>query len=945
MSTARVSNHRAVPDPNAARAASTQTDAPTTNQRVPVRPRLSPPSYNPQRAGDDDTGISSSTGTGSSRQTPRPATDNAPAAWASRSGAKPETLAIEAIPSAATSTDDGASPAAPLATPRPATDNVPTAWAKPSGEKPEAPVTKAVPSAATNTANGTSQAGPVAHSAHVREVRDVANAQHTPSIQDHADPHEPNPVERARTSDLKNQERLVAMAKLANTGRPKIASANQLELLKHSADLSLFDSEKRDAYAARADNILNLPPSQQTLEVQRWQGEVAADAKAVLDDPSKRATAAFHMPTGAELFPQETAEGHSELHEAHAKYIDPSSSAQAKQEALEEAMQVKEQMQATIAQQFDTLNETATRQWNESQERVRSILDTAEHKFNADNLQIKHSDDPEWDAERVKAYAKTYPYQYVGERLLSRDGLSSQERSFPYAWRNDRHGEQRTDEQMATDLLTFQEAMNNPASDIHKRVKALEDQAFSAFSTPRNENTDQVSKPQRYSDVIDHNYQDGPDYVSDLAARYAGAVGGIDHQSRLMLRQTSPFDETWQKAQYGMGMILNSFMPPGMDMLAQGLLDATVPNQGGLTQQEQNYINLAAMATQFIPLPGRSPGSRTGASPKVRTAPTRTPSGEPGGSRPSAASGSNPTLRPITLGAGPSRPSSSTPSEHESSIFMRAGPSRPHPSTPSDNESSIFQGAGPSPRPSTPSDNESSIFQGAGPSSPRSSTPSDSEGLLRIFAIDQTMKYDLQGNRLQTIHGALGYSSNYRNKGADALVLHGRLSDDGVGMLTYQRGARVIELRATQDPGKPDQRVLEDFSENYTLGAERIVMKLRQDFQINLRSQHLGGPADPNRPIYLIACYATAGGDRSPAQQLANATGREVRAYSDYQVTSFGISVVHGNKDILSVTRNNPANPWYQQLYVRVRQFFQGTPLPALVHKVFRPQYVRAEDV
>ncbi|HVJ36732.1 MAG TPA: hypothetical protein VM687_02890 [Stenotrophomonas sp.] len=191
-----------------------------------------------------------------------------------------------------------------------------------------------------------------------------------------------------------------------------------------------------------------------------------------------------------------------------------------------------------------------------------------------------------------------------------------------------------------------------------------------------------------------------------------------------------------------------------------------------------------------------------------------------------------------------------------------------------------------------------------------------------------------------------GYNSNYRGKGMEAIVLHGSPSRSGGNeRLFYQRGRDVKVVFQPTDPsasGAADdapytQFQKMDFAKDVS-GAE-LVDRLRQEQHLDLVSSKYGGTA-ADAPLYLLACSACRGGSESTAQQLADATGREVRAHS-----RFPIRVV--NPNLLSHPGAAPlASLPASRILAHMRNAFRPhrTRMNQLVHTKFRPDPEAAAD-
>jgi len=191
-----------------------------------------------------------------------------------------------------------------------------------------------------------------------------------------------------------------------------------------------------------------------------------------------------------------------------------------------------------------------------------------------------------------------------------------------------------------------------------------------------------------------------------------------------------------------------------------------------------------------------------------------------------------------------------------------------------------------------------------------------------------------------------GYTNNYRGKGYEAIVLHGKATPSGqASYLQYQRGKQVVE--ETGDPNQPPQ-ILQPFAEVSNVSARQLVQKLNKNHGIDLVGASRGGKG-PDTPLYLLACHGTRGGCASSAAQgMANYTGREVRAYSDYVIEASNPSLLHGNRNY-RVEAGQPEPglaappgtfmPAAQRALLRARNTLAGHgPTLALPHKRFYPQ-------
>jgi len=185
-----------------------------------------------------------------------------------------------------------------------------------------------------------------------------------------------------------------------------------------------------------------------------------------------------------------------------------------------------------------------------------------------------------------------------------------------------------------------------------------------------------------------------------------------------------------------------------------------------------------------------------------------------------------------------------------------------------------------------------------------------------------------------------GYNSNYRGKQKEAIVLHGATARPGQQeRLVYQRGRDVkIALLVDAPSGPAAARTQTPYTQFQTLthtsevSGEELVDRLREDQQIDLVSPDYGG-AGSREPLYLLACRACRGGEASTAQQLSNATGRDVYAHSRFDI---GAKDPHLLSDPSAGVQafSPPA-----RVLVAARNLFRPnrTSLAQLVHSKFRP--------
>ncbi len=171
-----------------------------------------------------------------------------------------------------------------------------------------------------------------------------------------------------------------------------------------------------------------------------------------------------------------------------------------------------------------------------------------------------------------------------------------------------------------------------------------------------------------------------------------------------------------------------------------------------------------------------------------------------------------------------------------------------------------------------------------------------------------------------------GYASNYRGKGLEAVVMH---SSPGHGepRLAYSRGTEVL-----LHEGRHSTQV-QGFDLEREVTSQQLVQHYRQDHQIDLVSPARGGTGSA-RPLYLLACNACQGGRESTAQQLADATGREVRAHSRYIAGVVNPSFLD---DPITFVKASPSNPYLPLIKLRNRFRTNARSPDQLVHKKFHP--------
>lgn len=344
-----------------------------------------------------------------------------------------------------------------------------------------------------------------------------------------------------------------------------------------------MDEETRERFAARAKTVLGQPDPQRDTDIRQLETDVQTELQRTRADPLRRLNAVFNMPAGAGLLGESGAQRLQQLRNQYGAFSAPGATPQQRETSFAQAVRIKTEMQRDIHNKASDIYAATRKSWSESAARVNGILDEAA-KYTPDTLHLPHdSDDPDWDTNtRKPAYAKTFPYQSVMEKLLSDDGYSSQERSISSA-------RKRPPEQIAQDLLTFQQGMTDPNSAIHRRVQALQDTALATMNQP-GPDLDHVERPKTYEDVARTPPAADKDYVNNLAKSYGGALKDIDGKNRAMLREHTP--GLADKILYGIGRVLSGLSPiPGADWLANKLLDAEFPDQGGLTREEVGMID------------------------------------------------------------------------------------------------------------------------------------------------------------------------------------------------------------------------------------------------------------------------------------------------------------------------------------------------------------------
>ena len=406
---------------------------------------------------------------------------------------------------------------------------------------------------------------------------------------------------RNHGADLKSAMVLWKTARLAMTGLPPgEVQVNQDEQELASA-LAQMDPATRKQFEQRANALRTVPEDGYEAASSSLHRDVDQEMRRVESDPVSRMNAVFNAPVGIGLLGEDGQKQMAALLNEATKMDTPGATPTQREQAFAEAVGIKSRMQDQILQESQDIHEAQEKLWDASSARVKQVLDDAEHYRISDDPQDNsrgtlhlrtHSDDSEWDSgTRLPAYGKTFPYQSVMEKLLSPDGYSQEERSRSTA-------RTLSPEDRTRDLLTFQQGMSEPGSDIHQRVTKLEQQALSTMASP-GPGLSAATPATTLSSVAAHPPKYDQNYVQNLAAGYQGALQDTDRQIRTMLRQDTggPLD----KALYAIGRFVADLSPiPGMDWFATKLLDASFPNQGGLTGQQVRNIDLGAMFTGLL---------------------------------------------------------------------------------------------------------------------------------------------------------------------------------------------------------------------------------------------------------------------------------------------------------------------------------------------------------
>ena len=442
---------------------------------------------------------------------------------------------------------------------------------------------------------------------------------------------------RNHGADLKSTMVLRQTARLAMTGLPRAEVQLNEDEQELASALAQMDPATRKQFEQRASALRTVPESGYEAASSSLHQDVDREMRRVEADPLSRMKAVFNAPVGIGLLGEDGNRQMAALGREATQMNMPGASPTQREQAFARAVGFKSRMQDQILQKSQDIHAVQKKLWDASSARVKQVLDDAEHyrisddpqDNSKDTLHLRtHSDDPQWDSgTRLPAYGKTFPYQSVMEKLLSPDGYSQEERGRSSA-------RTLSPEDRTRDLLTFQQGMSEPGSQIRQRVTKLEQQALSTMASP-GAGLDAGTPARTLSGMADHPPIYDQNYVQNLADGFQGALEDTDLQTRKMLRQ--PIAGTADKVLYAIGRFVADLSPiPGMDWFATKLLDASFPHQGGLTGQQVRNIDLGAMFTGLLlgkgepegsesalkPLPG---GAGEGA-PKLKPAPTADPS-------------------------------------------------------------------------------------------------------------------------------------------------------------------------------------------------------------------------------------------------------------------------------------------------------------------------------
>ncbi|WP_168793217.1 hypothetical protein [Paraburkholderia aromaticivorans] len=397
---------------------------------------------------------------------------------------------------------------------------------------------------------------------------------------------------RNEVADRTNTIVTLETAKLTMTGLPPAQTEMNLDEIQFAGSLAQMSEDKREQFAQRANALRTAPDSQYGELLYSLQSDVNAEFQRIEANPVLRMNAVFNAPAGISILGDDGQNQMAALRSEYARMNAVGATPAQRELAFAKASNIKSGMQNQILQKSQDVYATQHKLWSESAARVNQILEDAE-KYSADTIQLHHnSDDPQWDTEtRKPAYAKTFPYQSVMEKLLSPDGYSQQERgrSTPRTL---------SPEGRVRDLLTFQQGMSELGSDIHKRVMKLEQQALSTMAHPGPDLT-AASPARTLSELAAHPPSYDKNYLQNLASGYQGVLKDFDLQNRTMLRE--PIPGLADKILYGVGRFLADLSPiPGLDWFANQLLDAEFPDHGGLTDEQVRYTDMGAMLFRLL---------------------------------------------------------------------------------------------------------------------------------------------------------------------------------------------------------------------------------------------------------------------------------------------------------------------------------------------------------
>lgn len=395
-------------------------------------------------------------------------------------------------------------------------------------------------------------------------------------------------------NDQRTAQQLAQYVSLSMTGMPPATISDQQAVAGLSAPLAQMDEQLRETYAVRALNVLQQPPVQRAGALAALTAEASQEVHRIGQDPARRLAAIFNTPVGAEYLHDGGRAQTADLRKQYEAFVAPGADDAAREGALKSAVSIRTQMQKEIGQEVATHSTNEQQAWDASTQRVNRILNEAE-QYTAKNIRLpNYADNTQWNDRRAEAYAQTYGYQSIGEKLVSDDGQSQQERDNPGWWH--RPDMTRSAQEKARDVLTFQQGLNDPNSATFRRVHALETQAVHELTAngDKGHYLDQVGKPKLYQDIGDGLPQADGHYVRNLAQKYLDASQDVDHKSRQMMREHEP--DTLDKVLYAAGKVLNSLIPlPGLDWLAGQMLDVAVPNHGGLSSGEEAVLDTSLM--------------------------------------------------------------------------------------------------------------------------------------------------------------------------------------------------------------------------------------------------------------------------------------------------------------------------------------------------------------